>query len=167
MSKFVTYAYQQMAGSGFAVLSPQVAATLRPDLFSGGMEASGWLGEAHHHFAVTRPGVIRLRAKLPELANQAAPVIVLTRSMDDLARRIEQVTGFKVQSLAPDVPAKPKPAPSPVAGRDLAAERLDKLRKLAAQELPAHECAIRKEIIKARQELQRLGEAEGVGFVPV
>ncbi len=45
--------------------------------------------------------------------------------------------------------------------------RIEALRKLAAQELPAHECPIRKEILKARQELQRLGEAEDVGFVPV
>ena len=165
MSKFVTYAHQAMAACGFAVLSPEVAATLRPDLFHTGMEASGPLGEAnqHRHFHGMR-GVTRLQAELAGLAHPT--VTVITRSMDDLERRIQQVTGFKVLSIGPEPVAVPKAAPSPLAGRDLKAEHLAKLRALAAQELPSYGCTLRTEITRARQELARLGEAEGVGFVP-
>lgn len=167
MSKFVTYAHQAMAACGFAVLSPEVAATLRPDLFHTGMEAAGSLGEAnqHRHFHGMR-GVTRLRAELAGLANPT--VIVITRSMDDLDRRIEQVTGFNVLSIGPEPVAVPKDAPDQVAngGRDFAAERMAKLRALAAQELPSYGCTLRTEITRARQELARLGEADGVGFVP-
>ena len=86
MSKFVTYAHQAMAACGFAVLSPEVAATVRPDLFHSGMEASGSLGEAnqHRHFHGMR-GVTRLQAELAGLAHPT--VTVITRSMDDLERR--------------------------------------------------------------------------------
>ena len=59
-----------------------------------------------------------------------------------------------------------QPAPAPTRP-DLLSERLAKLRALASEDLPAHECSARTEILKARQELERMGEAEGVGFGPV
>ncbi len=167
MSKFVTYAHQAMAACGFAVLSPEVAATVRPDLFHSGMEASGSLGEAnqHRHFHGMR-GVTRLQAELAGLAHPT--VTVITRSMDDLERRIQQVTGFKVLSIGPEPVAVPKAAPHPttIAAENLAVARMAKLRALAAQELPSYGCTLRTEITRARQELARLGEADGVGFVP-
>lgn len=171
MSKFVTYAYQQMAGSGFAVLSPEVAATLRPDLFASGNDAAGYLSQAnaHRQFHGLR-GVSRLVAKIGGVANQGAPIIVLTRSMDDLERRIEQVTGFKVIGIEPEVSTMQSAAatvtPSPAAVLDHEAERLDKLRAMATRELPNYHCTDRTEILKARRELEAAGEAVE-GFTPM
>lgn len=166
MSKFVTYVHQQLAACGFAVLSGTIAATLRPDMFATGIDASSELGEANRRNAFTSlPRVMRMVVKLDGLA---LPLVVLTRSLDDLERRIEQVTGFKVLSLEPEEKASPKMQPAPAPTRpDHLPERLAKLRALAAQELPTYECSARTEIIKARQELDRMGAADGVGFVPV
>lgn len=45
-------------------------------------------------------------------------------------------------------------------------ERMDKLRALAGQELPTHDCPLRKEILNAQSQLAGMGEEVG-GFVPV
>ncbi len=94
MSKFVTYAHQQLAACGFAVLSAEIAATLRPDMFTTGMDAGHELSQANRRNAFTSlPRVMRMAAKLEGVAR---PLVVLTRSLDELERRIEHVTGFNV-----------------------------------------------------------------------
>ncbi len=166
MSKFVTYAHQQLAACGFTFLSAKIAATLRPDMFTTGTDAGYELGQASRRNAFSSlPRVTRMVAKLDGMAR---PLVVLTRSLDELERRIEHVTGFKVLSLEPEEKASPKMQPAPAPTRaDHLPERLAKLRALASEDLLAHECSARPEILKARQELERMGEAEGVGFVPV
>ena len=166
MSKFVTYAHQQLAACGFTVLSAEVAASLRPDMFITGLDADYELRQASRCNAFSN--LPRVKRMVAQLEGMGRPLVVLTRSLDDPERRIEHVTGFKVLSLEPEAKASPKMQPTPAPLHpDRLPERLAKLRALASKDLPAHGCSVRTEILRARQELERLGEAEGVGFVPV
>ncbi|WOP14588.1 hypothetical protein [Ottowia sp. SB7-C50] len=168
MSKAVTYVNQQMAACGFAVLSGEIAATLRPDMFSSGADAGYEFSQASQRNAFANlPRAMRMIVKFEEMFR---PLVVVTRSQDDLARRIEHVTGLKVLGLTRELPepaAAAAPSVAPPTRADAQAERLAKLHALAARELPAHDCSERTEIVKARQELERRGESQGVGFVPV
>lgn len=142
-----TYVQQSLAACGFAVIASQIAYKLRPDLWASGQSC------AYDIRPMQIDGTIRLSVRLEGLD---APVLVLTRSMDDLARRIEWITGHRVVEIG-EYQEKPQPvatiAPDPAAYRQA---RIDTLRRLASQELPAHECALRKDILEARGELERM-----------
>ena len=145
------YAAQCLSGSGFAILDSRIAWQLRPDLWASGQDCamSGW--------AIEVPGTVRISVEIAGYGR----VRILTRSTDNLARRIEWIVGAKVEHLE-EVSEAEKPSDHQVEWRSAVAaraeaERLEKLRALAAQELPSHECHLRKEILRAREEVARIG----------
>lgn len=115
-TKVMLYAHQSLAASGFAVIASSVAATLRPDLWTLGMECVSDFSsvDAKNKLGYI-VGVQRLTARL---AGIDRPVLVLTRSTDQLAQRMEWVTGFKVEQI--EVEAK---ATATVTGREVTATR--------------------------------------------
>jgi hypothetical protein len=128
-------------------MAPQIAWKLRPDLWASGQDC----GLDMHPLRID--GAHRVSVKL---AGLDAPVLVLTRSMDDIAIRIQWITGHRVLAIA-DYTERPVPvattSPDPAAYRQA---RIEYLKRLALQEPPTHECARRKDILAARAELERL-----------
>lgn len=102
-TKVLQYAHQSLAASGFAVIAASVAATLRPDLWTSGMECVADFSsvDAKNKLGYI-VGVQRLTARL---AGIDRPVLVLTRSTDQLAQRMEWVTGFKVEQIEAEAKA--------------------------------------------------------------
>ena len=139
------YAIQSLAACGFAVMVPTVAWQLRHDLWSSAQECGfDFSGK------VALEGVTRVNVTL----DGVGVVPVLTRSMGHLAERIQWITGRMVLKIEEEQPAAPVQEKPPLTeGQKKAAERLQELKKLAAMELPAHDCALRKDILGARQEL--------------
>ncbi len=139
------YAIQSLAACGFAVMRSTVAWQLRPDLWSSAQECGiDFSGK------VALDGVTRVNVTL----DGVGVVPVLTRSMGHLAERIQWVTGHMVLKIEEEQPAAPVQEKPPLTeGQKKAAERLQELKKLAAMELPAHDCALRKDILAARREL--------------
>lgn len=80
-------------------------------------------------------------------------VNVFARSADALPRRIEWVIGEAVIDLTnaerEQQPAAVRPAPP-------SNDKRAKLEALAMQEPPAHDCALRKDILAARRELEAM-----------
>lgn len=145
-TKTKQYAFQCIAAAGFAVMTAEFAWQLRPDLWASGQDcAMSFKRDIHVD------GTQRLNAKLAD----GRQVLVITRSTNELERRIEWVTGVKVVELVNDT--KPvfalnhQPMPAEVVRQ--AEAKLDKLHELAGQELPAHDCSLRKDILAARAEL--------------
>ena len=142
-----SYAFDCLAAAGFAVMSPAVAYSLRPDLWACVQDCARTLGAK-----AEIPGTLRMTAVLDGVGQ----VPVLTRSTDQLAKRIEWVTGHKVSDLRP---ARPEPVapevPSHLSQEKAAkeAERMARVRKLAGEALPTHDCEFRREIVAARREL--------------
>lgn len=141
------YAHQCIAGSGFAVMNGIVAWRLRPDLWATGQDCAMSMGlkdvEGAKKLSVTIPGI--------------GTVPVFAMSEKRLADRIEEVTGFAVTAIEDyHAPTSAAHVPFPNSNQLHAAQHLDKLRKLSAMEPPAHECVLRKDILKAREELARI-----------
>lgn len=144
-TKTQQYAIQSLASCGFAVMRSTVAWQLRPDLWSSAQECGiDFSGK------VALEGVTRVNVTLDGIG----VVPVLTRSMGHLAERIQWITGYMVLKIEEEQLATPVQEKPPLTeGQKKAAERLQELKKLAAMELPAHDCALRKDILAARQEL--------------
>ena len=143
-TKTQQYAIQSLAASGFAVMRSTVAWQLRPDLWGSAQECGMDFGKAFVE------GAKRLNVTLEGVGS----VQLLTRSTDLLAERIQWVTGIKVLKIEEEKPAVPVQEKQPLTeGQKKAAERLQELKKLAAQDLPAHDCALRRDILAARHEL--------------
>jgi hypothetical protein len=99
MSNAKKYVIESLGSTGFAVLRGQVAYTQRPDLWATASDCtydfadkslSNKLGELHGctEFLVRFHGI------------ESGLIRVLARSSDQLAQRIEWVTGYKVRQLA-------------------------------------------------------------------
>lgn len=138
-TKVLLYVHQSLAASGFAVIASPVAATLRPDLWTSGMECVSDFSsvDAKNKLGYI-VGVQRLTARL---AGIDRPVLVLTRSTDQLAQRMEWVTGFKVEQIEVEVKAT-----TAETGREVTAAR--RINPHAVQEIhtkeaprPCTECA--------------------------
>ena len=147
MFKANNYAHQCLASSGLAVMDSRIAWQLRPDLWSTGHDCA-----CDRWTTTTADGATRYTVHMDGLG----AVHVLARSRDQLEQRLEWITGRNVTDVSP---FQEKPVlESSNNGQAFAAqmretERLDKLRTLAAQELPTHECHTRREILRARAEL--------------
>lgn len=148
-NKTKTYATHCLAASGFAVMSSVVAYRLRPDLWASGQEcAFDFRGrdlriEGTGRMIVTIPGVGQ------------API--LTRSTDMLEKRIEWVTGFKVEKIEDETLPGIDQAPRARSEAQRVAEVKEaELRALANQEPPAHDCHLRREILAARAQIERI-----------
>jgi hypothetical protein len=89
-TKTMQYAHQSLAACGFAVMRSTVAWQLRPDLWASAQECGTGFSPSNVE------GAERVIATLSGVGE----ALVLTRSMDRLAERIEWVTGHKVERLA-------------------------------------------------------------------
>lgn len=147
-TKTKQYAHQCIAASGFAVMNSNFAWQLRPDLWASAQDCGVGFNRN-----VTVEGAQRLTAKLHGGGN----VLVLTKSTDMLEKRIEWVTGQKVLELCPEVqPIVTFSSPVTTEFKRLAEEKLADLQSLAEQDLPAHDCSLRRDILAARRELGQM-----------
>lgn len=169
MSTAMKYAHQQLASTGFVILDTEVAFGLRPDLFNTAMEAVFLLGEAGAQNRLTEPS-LRAAMYQAELKELGRTVTVLARSRLRLEERITELTGYTVLGLQAKRPDDTRPGQAEAAAQaQLEHERrrqakeageLAKLRATAAKEPPAHDCPLRREILRARQEVSRREESE-------
>ena len=93
----MTYAIDAMAASGFVVLDAVVAMELRPDLWRDGAIARAEL--ASDRFQVALRALNHTSRSLVKLDGVEGDVPVQTRSMRELAARIEFVTGRSCELL--------------------------------------------------------------------
>lgn len=148
-TKTKQYAHQALAASGFVVMSSVVAWRLRPDLWPSGQECA----MDFKRFDIE--GTQRMTADLEGVGT----VMVLTRSTDMLADRIHWVTGYQVRALKADNGEQIQqqaPAGASMEAKRIADEKRHALERLAAQEPPAHDCTLRKDILAARRQLEAL-----------
>lgn len=150
-----TYLHGQLATTGFCILDHAVVMRLRPDLFNhDGMRCAHELGQAMKLRKLNPSHVTRQHVTLQGIDR---PVEVLARSTNRLAERIEEITGLKVTAMGVPAPEVQSNVVKVLDGAEAQRQaRLEKLRKLAAQEPPAHGCHMRTEILKAQAELERL-----------
>lgn len=156
MSNAHTYLHQSLASAGFCLVDSEMAATLRPDLFVTVHDASVDISAM-----IARQSFGRLLGVgwgLAHLEGIDHPVRVATRCTDRLAERIWIVTGRRVLDIHEADPPTPRQVAdaSVPAARKVAEDRLAWTRRMAEQEPPVHDCALRREILKAREELARL-----------
>lgn len=145
MNKTLIYMHQCLAGAGFAVMDTVVAFMLRPDLWSSGQECA-----MSFRTPMVPEGCQRYIAKLAS----GRTVNVFARSADALPRRLEWVTGEAVIDLSNAEREQQQPVavtPPPPTN-----DKRAKLEALAMQEPPAHDCALRRDILAARRELEAL-----------
>lgn len=169
--KPVVYAQQQLASTGFVLVDSVLASELRADLFPSGLDASTQFAEARQRNAFTglRGSLVRLTATI---AGRSNPVELIARSTDRLQQRIRELTGYEVTSLKPAAPveaeaerAARQARAGQSAGEHASQIRLAKLRQVAQQELPLHDCPLRRDILGARRTLAQHG-GNDTGFVP-
>ena len=145
-----SYATDALAHSGFVIQHFQLAARLRPDLFSSHVPFG--LGDVV-------AGVARGRgAKLYHARAEGfeEPVIVWAVSAASLAQRIEWITGLKVSEVIPVVDAErpPEPVYKPPSPYEIQlTEKKKRNEELAAMELPNYDGPHRREILEARRAL--------------
>lgn len=156
MTAVTEYCTLQLAATGFAILHPRAAMRIRPDLWpNAGIVCAVEFGQ-HQHQApalVSRfPGASLYTAEIEELGR----ISVLAFSADELARRIGWGTGYRVQALEPYTPPQESTVAPINAGIARHQARMDKLRHLAAQVPPSHDCEARRDILAARAELEHL-----------
>lgn len=142
-----SYAFDCIAASGFAIMSPVIAYELRSDLRASTADCARTL--------TTRdkiPGTQPMMATFEGLG----PVLMLTRSMDQLAKRLERIVGRAVIDLQPaeaEAPAIERPNLLHKQANAKETDRLEHVRKLAAENPPSHYCSRRRETLAARREL--------------
>lgn len=153
-NRSTTYVSQQLAYTGFVLTSVYHAHKLRPDLSDSAQAAIGLLGISKEFFKIRLFNVRHFNAKF----NNGLDCEVWSRSSTRLAERIEELTGWQVSSIdeifeTDRVPTRSK---SELAQEQAKADHITKLKKLAEQEPPAHDCSNRREILAARDELRSL-----------
>ena len=141
------YTHQCIAASGIAVMDARIAYELRPDLWASNQDCFMTFRKAQNV-----EGVKRISATFAG----GVPVLVLARSLDNLAKRLEWIVGCPVQDLKPaDAEASPA-VRTDFNQREVNAKeaaRLEEVRKLAVEALPSHDCQQRRDIVAARREL--------------
>lgn len=146
-SRSVSYARQCLAAQGFVILDPRLAYELRPDLWAGGQDCA---------ITFSRRQLLEGTQRIVASVDGYGSVLIAARSLDNLAQRLEWIVGAKVSELRPaPVESVAQPAPGQLRQEQAAkeAERLARVRKVAGEELPNHDCNMRREIIAARREL--------------
>lgn len=159
-SKLKRYAVEQLASTGFVLLEHTRAFQLRPDIWATPSNCmSDMLLNEKAEIALTRLGARLFVAKVP---GERITLRGATRSMLDIGKRIQQITGIVVTEVTmvstfnDEVAAKlllihPQ-ITTPVKQVNTA-----KLKEIAATELPLHDCALRSQILKARSDLAESG----------
>jgi hypothetical protein len=141
------YAHQCIAASGLAVMDHRIAWELRPDLWSGAQDCAFTFRKQQK-----ADGVQRMTATFDGLG----PVLVLARSLDNLAQRLEWIVGRPVLALKSADPEALPAVRTDFNQREVnakEAERMEQVRKLAVEALPSHDCQQRRDIVAARAEL--------------
>ncbi len=142
-----SYAFDCLAASGLAVMSPAIAYELRPDLWACVADCARTL-----ETRAEIPGTQRLTVTFQGYG----PVLVFARSLDNIEKRLEWIVGRPVLNLKPCEPDVPPAAPADFNRREInakEAERLEQIRKLATEVPPSHDCSRHREILEARREL--------------
>lgn len=142
-----SYPYDCIVASGFAIMSAAIAYELRPDLWACLEDCKRTLDTR-----VKTLGTQRLVVTFERLGS----VMVLARSLDQLPQRLEWIAGSKVIDIrqAADEPLqdeRPDPLRQEQAAKE--ADRLARVRRLAKEDPPSHDCHQRREILAARKEL--------------
>lgn len=89
------YIIDSLAATGFAIIDSTIACTLRPDLWTHGMEAAGDFSPKFFR-PIDHPGVKEFSARME---GREKALTVIARSDIDLEYRIEVVTGIRVLAL--------------------------------------------------------------------
>lgn len=155
MTTVTEYTEQQLATTGWCAINLNVAMRLRPGLWGGiGTNALHDFGQSRHsaeallaHF----PGARLYQANIESIGC----VKVLARHPQFLAERMAWILGLEVSDVQ-EIDVRPL-IPKEVRHKPKTDDKLLRLRMVAAQDLPAHQCTNRTEILAARAELERLG----------
>lgn len=143
-----SYMYDCIAATGFAVMSSKIVYELRPDLWSCAQDCALTFRVPKNVY-----GVQRMTATFEGYGD----VLVLARSLDNLAQRLEWIVGRPVLSLKPAEPEAPPVErvdcfkQQEINAKESASQ--ERVRKLATQVPPSHDCHQRREILAARKEL--------------
>lgn len=143
------YTHQCIAASGIAIMDAQIAFELRPDLWASPQDCRMTFRKVQ-----SVAGVKRMSATFA--GGGIGTVLVLARSLDNLAKRLEWIVGLPVVDLT-----SAEPEMEPVTRQDpmrreadaKEAERLAQVHKLAKEVPPGHDCQHRRDILAARAEL--------------
>lgn len=143
---------EQLRNTGWVPIHHQLAMMLTPDIANAWRDFSAYL---------QTPGVLLRQFQRTALCKAKVEgfgsVVILYRSPLVLAERIAFLTGGEVELI--EDASLPKMA-EPVrvvemVKRPHVDERQERLKALAGQELPAHECSMRTDILQARAEIER------------
>ena len=146
-SRSTWYTHQCVAASGIAVMDSRIAYELRPDLWASDQDCFMTFRKAQKV-----EGVQRLTVTFEGYGH----VLVVARSLDNLAKRLEWIVGRPVLALKPAEPEAPPTAPTDfnrIQVNAKEAERLEQVHKLAKEVPPVHDCQQRRDILAARAEL--------------
>ena len=146
-SRSTRFALQCISSSGLAIMDPRIAYTLRPDMWGSQQDCS---------LTFSKRQVIAGTQRITATVDGFGAVLVLTRSLDNLAKRVEWVIGRPVLELRPAEPEQaPDKRPDLVRNQVEAKEaaRMELVCKLAQEDPPSHDCHRRREILAARAEL--------------
>jgi hypothetical protein len=145
---------RQLATTGWAPIHPDVAKLIDPEAGNANVQRDLSADQRHpEHLLRIFPRTALCMSKVESYGR----VPILYRSPLVLAERIAFLTGGEVE-LIEDATLPKVAEPVRVVEmfkRPAADERLERLKALAAQELPGHECSLRTDILKARAELER------------
>ena len=97
-TKFKQYLHQSMAATGFCIVNGGIAASLRPDLWPNGSECSGDFMAAKKHGFDAPHGA---QAYLLRIKGYSTDLHLFARNPDQLAQRIEWITGRQVLEAIP------------------------------------------------------------------
>lgn len=153
----IEYAEQQLAATGWAAVDLKIAMRLRPSLWGGiGTNALHDFGQSRHsadsllaHF----PGARLYQATVESIGR----VKVLARHPQFLAERMAWILGLDVADVV-EIDARPAIQTS-APHQPKTDDKLVRVRLVAAQVPPAHNCTLRRDILAARAELERRGIA--------
>ena len=141
------YTHQCIASSGIAVMQHRIAYELRPDLWASDQDCFMTFRKTQNVEGVQR---------LTVTFEGYGPVLVLARSLDNLAQRLQWIVGRPVLNLKPAEAEAPPAAQTDfnrIQVNAKEAERLELVRKLAKEVAPSHDCQRRRDILAARAEL--------------
>jgi hypothetical protein len=160
----IDYTDQQLAATGWAAINLNVAMRLRPGLWGGiGTNALHDFGQSRHSaesLLAQFPGARLYQAHIESIGH----VKVLARHPQFLAERMAWILGLEVSDVM-EIDARP-PIQTEARHEPKVDDKLLRLRITAAQELPAHDCTLRRDILTARVELESRGIALELAVSP-
>lgn len=144
---------QQLATTGWAPIHLEAAQMLRPEVARDFKTFEAWQ-RSPAGLPRAFPGAALLKARVPGFGD----MLVLSRSTVFLAERMDWL-GFPASAVELVLPAvRPSTMAAAEQSRRAPAapkpnDRLERLRELAEQDPPAHDCSRRRDILAARLEL--------------